>query len=180
MSSTVRIAAASAALLLASTAVAVGGPATAAGPEASKGAGNGKAMKADGAFTVGADVTFGAPESVKGDKCKLTVNGTLHFTGDLEGPAVGTTTAVVFATCEEVGAAPPGTYFDVFTFKGDFDGTVFGEDTTGTLTYAGVTQAGGDIKARIKLRGDAWAVLRAKAQVLVGGDYTGKAKAPTG
>lgn len=179
MNSTVRIAAASAALLLGSTALAVGGPATAAGPEASKGAGNGKAMKAEGSFTVG-DVTFGAPESVKGDKCKLTVNGTLHFTGDLAGAAVGTTTAVVFATCAEATTAPPGTYFDVFRFKGDFDGTVFGEEATGTLTYAGVTKPGGAIKARIKLRGDAWAVLRAKAQVLVGGDYTGKAKAPTG
>jgi hypothetical protein len=124
-------------------------------------------------------VTFGAPEDVKGNKCKLTVDGTLSFTGDLAGDAVGTTTAIVFATCQEALGAPPGTYFDVFKFQGDFTGTVFGEAAEGTLTYAGVTQEGGDIDARIKLRGDAWAALRTTdAVVLQGGSYSGKAKAP--
>jgi hypothetical protein len=171
MSSTARTAQATSCLLLAATVLGAGtaGPATAAGSGATPAAGD---------FTVGS-VTFGAPEDVKGNKCKLTVDGTLSFTGDLAGDAVGTTTAIVFATCEEALAAPPGTYFDVFKFQGDFTGTVFGEAAEGTLTYAGVTQEGGDIDARIKLRGDAWAALRTTdAVVLQGGSYSGKAKAP--
>ena len=170
MDTRARFVAGSAALLLAVTAIT--GPAAAAG--------NG-AARAEGAFTVDPDVQFGAPEPVKGDKCKLTVTGTLHFTGDVAGAAAGTTTAIVFATCEEAMAAPPGTYFDVFRFTGEFAGTVFGEPAEGRLTYAGVTQEGGDIDARIRLRGDAWAQLRTTdAVVLQGGTYRGKAKRPTG
>lgn len=174
MKPTARRAAASAGLMLTATVLAAGvpGPATAAGRKA--------ALPAAGAFTVG-DVTFGAPESVKGDKCKLTVNGTLSFTGDVAGSATGTTTAIVFATCDDALVAAPGTYFDVFRFEGDFTGTVHGEAAEGTLVYAGVTQEGGDIDARIRLRGeDAWARLRTTdALVLQGGTFKGKAKKPT-
>jgi hypothetical protein len=182
MTAAARTATASAGLLLAAAVLGAGvaGPATAAGSGASSsgGAGNGAATPAAGSFTVGS-VTFGEPEDVQGNKCKLTVHGTLDFTGDVAGAAVGTTTAIVFATCEEALAASPGTYFDVFRFEGDFTGTVFGEAAEGTLTYAGVTQEGGEIDARIKLRGDAWAVLRTTdAVVLQGGSYEGKAKAP--
>lgn len=137
-----------------------------------------KVQRASGAFVVGPDVTFGAPEDVKGNKCLLTVDGTLHFTGSLEGAATGTTKAVVFATCEEATAAPPGTYFDVFRFAGEFEGSIGGEPASGTLTYRGVSREGGQIDARIKLRGgDGWARLRTTdAVVLQGGSYRGKVK----
>jgi hypothetical protein len=81
---------------------------------------------------------------------------------------------VTFGAPEDV----KGNKADVFKFQGDFTGTVFGEAAEGTLTYAGVTQEGGDIDARIKLRGDAWALRTTDAVVLQGGSYSGKAKAP--
>jgi hypothetical protein len=105
--------------------------------------------------------------------CELTVSGTIYFSGTLEGAAPGTTTALVFAPCSLVAAAPPGAYVDVFRFTGTFTGEVDGVAATGPLTYAGVTQAGGAIDAVITLTGATSAVLRADAQVAVGGTYTG-------
>lgn len=136
------------------------------------------ATNASGAFVVGPDVTFGAPQDVRGNKCLLTVGGTLHFTGSLEGAATGTTRAVVHAPCEVALAAPPGAYFDVFRFTGEFEGTVGGQPADGTLTYSGVTQEGGQIDAVIRLRGgEGWARLRTTdAVVLQGGSYRGKVK----
>jgi hypothetical protein len=152
--------------------------ATAVAPPAAATPSPHKAQRASGDFVVGPDVTFGAPEDVRGNKCLLTVNGTLHFTGSLEGAATGTTKAVVFATCEEATAAPPGTSFDVFRFAGAFEGSIEGEPASGTLTYRGVTREGGHIDARIQLRGgDGWARLRTTdAVVLQGGSYRGKVK----
>lgn len=137
-----------------------------------------RATSASGTFVVGPDVTFGAPQDVRGNKCLLTVDGTLHFTGSLEGAATGTTKAVVHASCEDALAAPPGAYFDVFRFTGEFEGTVGGQPADGTLTYSGVTQEGGQIDAVIRLRGgEGWARLRTTdAVVLQGGSYRGKVK----
>lgn len=163
------VAALPAATLVTAVTVGVAGPAAAQPHGAQPGSGD---------FVVGSDVTFGMPVDVRGNKCLLTVSGTLHFTGSLEGAATGTTEAVVFAPCEEALAVPPGSYFDVFSFTGDFTGTVAGEPATGTLTYAGVTRAGGDIDASVRLSGgDGWARLRTTdAVVLQGGSYSGKVK----
>ncbi|MGA8047261.1 MAG: hypothetical protein WCA30_13450 [Dermatophilaceae bacterium] len=136
------------------------------------------AQMVEGDFVASVDFSSLQVRDVRGDKCEFTVNGTLSFSGPVEGDAVGTTTAVIFAPCESALAAPPGTFFDVFRFEGTFTGEVLGEPTTGTLSYAGVTRVGGAIDATVILEGDdARAVLRADAQVAVGGTYSGVAKA---
>ncbi len=135
------------------------------------------AVPAEGAFI--AEVDFGSLTATptRGNKCTFVVNGALTFDGTLEGIADGVTTAIIFAPCDDALANPPGTFFDVFRFVGDFDGTVAGEPTTGPLTYGGITRVGGHIDALIRLRGDAaTAVLRADATVAVGGDYAGVAR----
>lgn len=109
--------------------------------------------------------------------CVLSVDGVLTFSGTLTGTATGTTTALIRADCDQVASTPPGTFADVFRFVGDYTGTVAGQPASGSLTYAGVTRAGGDITAVIGLRGDASAVLRADAVVAVGGSYRGLASA---
>lgn len=93
----------------------------------------------------------------------------MTFDGTLVGVASGTTTAYVLATCDQVLAAAPGTYRDVFRFTGVFTGTVAGTPTSGELSYAGVTHPGGEIGATIRLEGGSSAVLRADARVAVGG-----------
>ena len=149
------------------------GGATAAGVDASSQG----AQSAEGGFVASVDFTSLQAVDVRGNKCEFTVNGTLTFTGTLEGAATGTTTAVIFAPCSEALAAPPGTYFDVFRFEGDFSGDVLGEPADGPLSYAGQTRVGGAIDATILLGGnDARAALRADAQVAVGGTYSGVAK----
>lgn len=136
------------------------------------------AQRAAGAFGASVDFSSLQARDVRGNKCEFTVDGTLSFTGTVAGDAVGTTTAVIFAPCEDALASPPGTFFDVFRFDGDFTGEVLGEPTTGFLSYSGLTRAGGAIDATIILDGDhARAVLRADARVAVGGTYTGVAKA---
>ena len=137
------------------------------------------AQTVEGDFVASVDFASLQVRDVRGDKCEFTVNGTLSFSGPVDGDAVGTTTAVIFAPCESALTSPPGTFFDVFRFEGAFTGEVLGEPTTGTLSYAGLTRVGGGIDATVILDGDdARAVLRADAQVAVGGTYSGVAKAP--
>lgn len=136
----------------------------------------GAPVAAAGEFTALVDFTSIRLSDAPGGKCVLTVNGTLVFSGTLQGDAVGTTTAMVSAPCSEVASTPPGTYFDVFRFEGAFTGTVDGANASGDLTYSGVTHEGGAIDALVTLRGDAEAMLRADAIVAQGGTYTGVAR----
>jgi hypothetical protein len=135
------------------------------------------AAPATGDFTAAVDFATLESTDLPGERCQLTVGGTLTFTGTLTGAAEGTTTAIVFAPCTEVQSNPPGTFRDIFRFNGEYEGTVDGVATTGPLTYFGVTAPGGDIRAAIRLNGDnAEANLRAEATVAVGGSYVGVAK----
>ena len=146
-------------------------------PALSASAAEAGAQRAEGSFVASVDFSSLQATDVRGNKCEFTVNGTLSFSGTLVGDAVGVTTAVIFAPCSEALASPPGTYRDVFRFEGDFTGAVLGEAASGPLSYAGVTRVGGGIDATVILDGDgARAVVRADAQVAVGGTYTGVAK----
>ncbi len=132
------------------------------------------AAGANGSFTAAVDFsTLTVQPAAQGTHCELTVSGVLTFTGSLSGTSRGQTTAYVLATCEEFLGTPPGTYRDLFSYSGDFAGTVDGTPATGTLTYAGVTHPGGAIDARIRLTGDEAAELRADATLAVGGTYVG-------
>lgn len=105
--------------------------------------------------------------------CVLTVSAKLVFSGTLNGAAPGRTTALVFGPCSQVAVTPPGTYPDVFRFRGTFTGTLNGTPVAGGLTYAGVTEVGGHIDALIRLSSTAGQVLaRADAVAGQGGTYT--------
>lgn len=134
------------------------------------------AQPADGSFVASVDFSTLQATDVRGNKCEFVVEGVLSFSGAIDGEAVGTTTAVIFAPCAEALASPPGTSFDTFRFEGDFTGTVLDEPTTGTVRYFGVTRVGGQIDATVLLQGeDAHLAARADAQVAVGGTYSGVA-----
>jgi hypothetical protein len=132
-------------------------------------------VHAAGSFTALVDFSTLAASDVARSKCAFQVEGTLAFTGTLDGVARGRTTALIDAPCSEALSNAPGTFRDLFRFDGDFAGTVDGAPTTGPLSYAGVTRPGGSIDAGIVLRGDsATAALRAiDARLAVGGRYRG-------
>ena len=130
-------------------------------------------VRAEGSFTVTVDFGSLRLSDATGGRCRLEVNGTLLFTGTLEGEAVGTTTALVFAPCSAVQVTPPGTYFDLFRFAGELDGAIDGSPVIANLTYAGLTRPGGGIDAAVLLHGDALGVLSVKAVVAEGGTYAG-------
>lgn len=134
-------------------------------------------VDAAGAFTAVVDFSSLVTRDVGKSKCEFLVDGTLTFSGTLEGVASGTTTALIDAPCPEALSKPPGTFRDVFRFEGDFAGTVDGVPATGDLSYAGVTRLGGSIDANIGLRADqAKAELRTvDAQIGLGGTYRGVA-----
>jgi hypothetical protein len=67
---------------------------------------------------------------------------------------------------------PPGTFFDVFAFRGQYVGTVNGRRLSTAIGYAGITRVGGHIDALITLRGSGVGPLLASAIVARGGDYT--------
>lgn len=130
-------------------------------------------VPAQGSFTV---ELADEPPQVRpliGGLCELRVNGSLTFTGTLEGVATGTTTAVVFASCDQVTQAPLGTYADVFRAEADFTGTVAGRPVSADLTYAGVSAAGGDIRGAIVLEGEARGALAVEARLADQGAYAG-------
>lgn len=131
------------------------------------------AHPAAGAFTVAVAFPTAVFDDVGTQVCRVSIAGTLTFTGTLTGVATGTITALVLAPCSEAQSTPPGTSRDVFRFRGAFSGTVDGAATTGTLTYAGMTRVGGAIDATVLLSGPARAALRADALAGVGGTYAG-------
>ena len=109
----------------------------------------------------------------RGSNCLLQVNGQLVFTGTIEGVATGQTTALVFATCEEVASLPPGTDPDVFKSELEFVGTVDGQPAQAHVLYQGRVQPGGHIDGRLIFSNGVSGELNAEAQVAVGGSYDG-------
>jgi hypothetical protein len=110
----------------------------------------------------------------RGRNCLLEVDGTLFFTGTIEGTAAAHTSALVFAPCADVATTPPGTYRDVFTSRAVFEGMVNGEPAHANLLYAGETEVGGTIDAHLIFSNGLAGVLDAvDARVAVGGDYRG-------
>lgn len=109
----------------------------------------------------------------RGSNCLLDVDGRLVFHGSIEGTGVGHTTALVFATCEEVASLPPGTDPDVFHSNLEFTGTVNGEPATAKALYHGRVQPGGHIEGQIIFSDGIAGALDASGQVAVGGSYSG-------
>lgn len=109
----------------------------------------------------------------RGQNCLLVVKGQLVFHGTIEGVASGQTTALVFATCEEVASKPPGTDPDVFRSEAEFAGTVAGEPAEAHVMYQGRVQPGGHIDGHLIFSNGVSGVLDASAQVAVGGEYHG-------
>ncbi|GAA4740692.1 hypothetical protein GCM10023328_22350 [Modestobacter marinus] len=175
-----RIVSRSAVVLSAITLVLIGGTSAAGAtthePAATQAA-SAQRVHAAGAFTAAIDFSSLETRDVSTSTCLFQVEGTLTFTGTLDGVASGTTTALIDAPCLEALSSPPGTFRDVFRFDGDFTGTVDGVPATGDLRYAGITRPGGAIDATIILRAEqARAQLRTvDAQVGVGGTYRGVA-----
>jgi hypothetical protein len=109
----------------------------------------------------------------RGRNCLLRVDGALVFTGTIEGAATGQTTALVFASCAEVIAAPPGTFPDVFKSELAFEGTVDGQPACANVLYMGRVQPGGRIEGRLVFSDGVQGRLQVDAVVAVGGDYVG-------
>jgi hypothetical protein len=129
-------------------------------------------VRASGAFAAALDLASLRLQPL-GNRCVLTVNGTLTFSGTLQGTATGTTTAFEEAPCEQVAANPPGTFADVFRSTGTFSGVVDGQPVSADIVYAGRTAAGGAIHAIMRFTGDVTGVVQVVATVGVGGTYRG-------
>jgi hypothetical protein len=109
----------------------------------------------------------------RGRNCLIQVKGQLVFTGTLEGPAIGQTTALVFAPCPDVAANPPGTFPDVFHSELVFEGLVDGEPAEANVRYMGRSEPGGHITGRLLLSHGVEGRLEVDAQLAVGGEYDG-------
>lgn len=129
-------------------------------------------IAARGEFTAEADFSTLSLTPV-GDNCLLVVEGVIKFTGTLDGIAPARTRALVLGACGDVAVTPPGTFKDVFSSKLEFAGTVNGTPTIADITYRGVTEVGGDIKALMIPSNGLRGVLKVQAIVAVGGSYEG-------
>jgi hypothetical protein len=109
----------------------------------------------------------------RGRNCLIQVKGRLVFTGTLEGPAIGQTTALVSAPCPDVAAHPPGTFPDVFHSELVFEGLVDGEPVQANVRYMGRSETGGHIAGRLLLSHGVEGRLAVDAQLAVGGEYDG-------
>ena len=109
----------------------------------------------------------------RGRNCLLEVDGRLVFTGTIQGTAVGRTRALVFASCADVRATPPGTFRDVFKSELLFNGTVDGTPARANVLYTGGVEPGGRIEGRLLFSKGVAGTLRVEARVAVGGKYRG-------
>lgn len=114
----------------------------------------------------------------RGSNCLLDVDGRLVFHGRIEGVGIGHTTALVFATCADVIASPPGTDPDVFHSEIAFEGTVGGVPASAHVLYQGRSQPGGHIDGRLIFSNGVAGELAADAQIAVGGVYSGSLVVP--
>ena len=132
------------------------------------------AQRVETSGTFAAQVDFSTLSlTPKGSNCLLVVDGQLVFSGTIEGVAKGTTSALVFATCAEVLATPPGTHPDRFKSELVFEGTVAGQPASAKGLYIGRAQPGGAIDAHLVFSNGVSGVLDVEAQVAVGGTYRG-------
>ena len=132
----------------------------------------GNRILAKGEFTATVDFSTLTLTPVD-DNCLLVVEGMAEFTGTLEGIAPGRTRALVLAPCADVAVAPPGTFEDVFISKLEFAGTVNGRPTVADITYRGITEVGGEIRAVVIPSEGLRGLLKVDAIVAVGGTYRG-------
>jgi hypothetical protein len=114
----------------------------------------------------------------RGRNCLLDVDGRLVFHGSIEGVGTGHTTALVFASCADVIASPPGTDPDVFHSEIEFTGTVGGEPARAHVLYQGRSQPGGHIDGHLIFSNGVAGELSADAQIAVGGLYSGSLVVP--
>lgn len=127
---------------------------------------------ARGTFTATVDFSTLSLTPVE-ENCLLVVEGVAEFIGTLQGIAPGRTRALVLAPCSDVAVAPPGTFKDVFISKLEFAGTVNGRPTVAEITYRGVTEIGGEIRAAMIPSDGMRGLLKVDAIVAVGGTYRG-------
>ena len=109
----------------------------------------------------------------KGRNCLLQVDGTLIFTGTIQGTAPAHTSALEAASCAQVAANPPGTFPDVFKSEAVFDGTINGTPAHANLLYFGHVEVGGHITGGFIFSDGVSGILAVDAQVAVGGRYRG-------
>ena len=109
----------------------------------------------------------------KGANCLLEVNGKLVFTGTIQGTATGRTSALEFASCDQVAVNPPGTFPDRFKSDAEFVGTINGQPAKAHMYYMGDVEVGGHINGRLVFSNGVAGVLDADAIVAVGGSYSG-------
>ncbi|HEX6068213.1 MAG TPA: hypothetical protein VFZ18_00270 [Longimicrobiaceae bacterium] len=109
----------------------------------------------------------------RGRNCRLEVDGEVLFTGTIEGTGSGHTSALVFAPCADVAAAPPGTYPDVFRSRIEVEVSVDGQPATARMIYQGRSAPGGAIDGRFLLQGGVRGALKVEARIAVGGTYEG-------
>ena len=110
----------------------------------------------------------------RGRNCLLVVDGRLVFSGTIVGVATGTTSALVFASCQDVATTPPGTYADDFHSELTFEGTVDGVPARADGMYVGRSAPGGHIAARLVFDAGMAGSLDVDAQLAVGGTYAGR------
>lgn len=109
----------------------------------------------------------------RGANCLLGVDGRLVFSGTIQGTAVGHTSALEFAPCDQVAINPPGTFEDVFRSVATFDGTIGGQPAHSDLLYMGRVQVGGAIDGRLVFSNGVAGALDVASIVAVGGTYSG-------
>lgn len=150
------------------------GPTPRAGQDHSRGIAALAARRVEASGTFAANVDFSTLTlTPRGSNCLLEVEGELVFTGTIQGSASGQTSALVFAPCEEAGTNPPGTFPDVFKSELEFEGTVDGVPASANVLYMGRVQEGGQIEGRLIFSNGVQGPLEARAQVAVGGEYSG-------
>lgn len=126
---------------------------------------------ADGSFSAELDFPSLRTEPV-GANCLLTVQGTLTFTGRLEGEATATTRALVFGECPAVETSVPGTFADIFQSELLFTGTIDGVAVSNLkIIYQGRTAVGGAITGQMRLGNGRGGILDVLGRVAQGGSY---------
>ena len=106
-------------------------------------------------------------------KCLLQLDADLAFDGDLVGTALGSYDVLVFASCEEAAASPPGVLKELFWYWGSADLSIGDSAGQARIKYRGAQgepNDPGELVAQIDLTGEITGMLKVTA--LGGGPAT--------
>ena len=133
---------------------------------ASPAAASDEKLEVEGTYVAYYDLSTLSLSPMGPHKCLLELDAAIEFFGDLSGIAAGSYDVLVWASCEETAASPPGVLKARFWYDGAAEVTLDGFDAEARVKYRGVEgepYAPGEFEGQMNFTGGVNGMLKVEA-----------------